>query len=371
VVRQSGTMEGVVTPSTTFWRGRRVLITGHTGFKGSWLWQWLGMLGADLAGFALPPDTEPSLFRLAGLQDDARSHFGDIRDRLKLHALVSEAEPEIVFHMAAQSLVQRSYREPAATFETNVMGTAYVLDAIRGAPSVRSAVIVTSDKCYQPGSTPVPYREEDRLGGRDPYSASKACAEILVECWRSSFLSPGSSPGIASARAGNVIGGGDFAPSRLIPDCIRAFQQGAPVELRNPNAVRPWQHILDALAGYLLLAEQLYCDPAEFGQAWNFGPDLAAGNRTVLSVVRQFAAHWGDAGGWKIANGVTVPEEPVLSIDSTKARKYLGWRPVLGLDDSLAWTVEWYRRQAEGASSPELCAEQIIRFLECSRSAKA
>jgi len=362
-------MEGVVTPSASFWRGRRVLITGHTGFKGSWLWQWLGMLGADLAGYALPPDTEPSLFQLAGLQDDARSRFGDIRDRLKLQALVSDAEPEIVFHMAAQSLVQRSYREPAATFETNVMGTAYVLDAIRSAPSVRSALIVTSDKCYQPGATPVNHREEDRLGGRDPYSASKACAEILVECWRSSFLIPGSSPGIASVRAGNVIGGGDFAPDRLIPDCIRAFQRGLLVELRNPDAIRPWQHVLDALAGYLALAERLFHDPAEFGQAWNFGPDPAAGNRTVLSVVQQFAAHWGNNAGWRIAESTSAPEEPLLSIDAAKARRYLGWRPLLGPDDCLAWTVEWYRRQAEGDSSSELCAEQIERFLKCARSA--
>jgi len=353
----------VVNTTSSFWQGRRVLITGHTGFKGSWLWQWLEMLGADLAGFSLPPDTEPNLFHLAGLQDDRRSRFGDVRDRLKLHALVTEAQPEIVFHMAAQSLVRRSYREPVETFETNVLGTAYLLDAIQFAPSVRCALIVTSDKCYQPNSTPTPHLEEDRLGGRDPYSASKACAEIVVECWRRSFPMAGSPRGIASVRAGNVIGGGDWAPDRLVPDCIRAFQDSRTVEIRNPGAVRPWQHVLDALAGYVMLAERLYCDPVGFGQAWNFGPDPAV-SETVLSVVRQFAAHWGDAARWRIAEGVTAPEEPALSIDAAKACRCLGWRPVLGLDDALVWTVEWYRRQASGENAAKLCVEQIGRFLE-------
>jgi CDP-glucose 4,6-dehydratase len=361
VVCRLGALEGVVTPSNSFWQGRRVLITGHTGFKGSWLWQWLGILGADVTGLALSPDTEPNLFHLARLQHDARSSFGDIRERSQLQAVLSEAKPEIVFHLAAQPLVRRSYREPIATFETNVMGTAHVLDAIYAAPSIRCAVVVTSDKCYRPSTTPAPYREGDALGGNDPYSASKACAEILVECWRRSFLTPASGKGIASVRAGNVIGGGDWSADRLIPDCVRAFQHGRTVEIRNPDAIRPWQHVLDALAGYVMLAERLYCNPVEFGQAWNFGPDPSE-CETVMAVVRQLASHWGEAARWSIAEGETAPEDPVLMIDAAKARELLQWRPVLDLDDSLAWTAEWYRRQANGESASQLCAEQIGRF---------
>ena len=343
------------------------MITGHTGFKGSWLWQWLVMFGVEVVGIALPPDAEPNLFHLAGIGDSAGSHLSDIRERKKLHVLLNAVQPEIVFHMAAQSLVRRSYREPAETFETNVLGTAYVLDAIRFAPSVRCALIVTSDKCYQPRPGLDAYLEEDPLGGYDPYSASKACAEIVVECWRRSFPNPATPRGIASLRAGNVIGGGDWAQDRLIPDCVRAFQQGKAVEIRNPNAVRPWQHVLDALAGYLLLAERLYGDPAGFGQAWNFGPD-PSGSKTVLSVVEHFAAHWGDNPEWRIAEGLTLSEEPVLAIDASKARTQLGWRSVLNLDDSLGWTAEWYRKQEAGENASKLCTEQICRFLERARS---
>ena len=356
-----GPLEAVVTPSLSFWRGRRVLITGHTGFKGAWLCEWLNMLGAEVTGIALPPDSEPSLFELADLGSCVRSRFQDIRDRQTLCALVAEAEPEIVIHLAAQALVRRGYQEPAETLETNVMGTAHVLDAVRFVSSVRCALIVTSDKCYQLDPAQEPCREGDRLGGRDPYSASKACAEIVTECWRRSFLNRDSSPGVASARAGNVIGGGDWSADRLIPDCVRAFRQGRSVEIRNPGAVRPWQHVLDALGGYLVLAERLRGDREQFGRAWNFGPDPAA-NRAVIEVVRQFAANWKGAADWKIVEYAAFREAPVLLLDASRARRHLGWCPVLGPDDSVDWAAEWYIRQGEGENASKLCAEQIERF---------
>lgn len=358
-----GPLEGVVMPSPSFWKGRPVLITGHTGFKGAWLWQWLELLGAEPAGFALPPHTDPSLFHLAGLDDRSRSRFGDIRDRLSFAAAMRDAEPEIVFHLAAQSLVQRSYREPIETLETNILGTARVLEASVAAPSVRGVVIVSSDKCYLP--RPTACREEDPLGGADPYSASKACAEIVTECWRRSFPT-NPSKGIASVRAGNVLGGGDWAAGRLIPDCVRAFRNGQPVELRYPDAVRPFQHVLDALAGYLMLAERLYDDPSGFGQSWNFGPDPSSA-RSVRSVVSQFADRWGDGARYGVAAAGNSPEEPLLLLDAAKAGARLGWRPRLNLDDTLAWTEEWYRRQADGESARDLCAEQIRRFPDSGR----
>lgn len=359
MVHRARPVEIVVNSVATCWPGRRVLITGHTGFKGAWLWQWLDLLGADLFGYALPPDTEPNLFRLAGIGEAAHAQFGDIRQPQKIQALLSDVKPEIVFHLAAQSLVRNSYRDPIGTFETNVLGTAYLLDAIRVTSSVRCAVIITSDKCYRPGDSPIPHREDDPLGGYDPYSASKASAEIAVESWRRSFFSSAASPGIASVRAGNVIGGGDWNPDRLIPDCVRAFQEGYAVTLRNPSARRPWQHILDALAGYITLAERLYCEPQRFSEAWNFGP-APEETASVLDVVQSFTTHWD--GRWIQADSAGPAEAPVLSIDSSKARDRLSWRPWLNLQQAIAWTAEWYQRFAAGASASELCLEQIQRF---------
>jgi CDP-glucose 4,6-dehydratase len=343
-----------------------VLITGHTGFKGAWLYQWLNMLGADVTGIALPPDTQPSLFELADLGSSMRSHFQDIRDGQVVCAMIAEAEPEIVIHLAAQALVRRGYEQPLQTLETNVLGTAHVLEAVRYVSSVRCVLIVTSDKCYRLDPGQDPCVEGDRLGGRDPYSASKACAEIVAECWRRSFLNHDSLPGIASARAGNVIGGGDWSADRLIPDCVRAFRQGRSVEIRNPGAVRPWQHVLDALGGYLVLAERLHGNREQFGQAWNFGPD-PAGRRAVIDVVRQFAANWNRAADWKIVESAAFPEAPVLLLDASRACRHLGWCPVLGTGDSLDWTAEWYIRQGEGENATKLCAEQIERFHERAR----
>jgi CDP-glucose 4,6-dehydratase len=354
-------VEIVVKPESSFWKQRRVLITGHTGFKGAWLWQWLKMLGAQVSGFALPPDTEPNLFCLANIQSDVQSRFGDVRDSREIHALLQNCRPDVVFHLAAQPLVRRSYEDPITTIETNVLGTTYLLDAIRFAPTVRCALIVTSDKVYRAASAD-PHRECDELGGQDPYSASKACAEIVIEAWRKSFFAAsGSGTGIASARAGNVIGGGDWSADRLIPDCVRAFQKaGVPVTIRNAAAIRPWQHVLDALCGYLTLAERLFQDPPRFSEAWNFGPAQDQ-SRTVLSVVRQLAEQWG-GGCWILAEDASLPERSALCIDSSKARERLGWVPRLSLEDSIAWTVEWYQKQLQGESAANLCVEQIRRF---------
>lgn len=353
-------------PSVDFWKGRRVLITGHTGFKGAWLWQWLASLGAEVAGFSLPPDTEPSLACLAGIADHPGSRIGDIRDRAALAAVFRDTAPAIVFHFAAQSLVRRSYRDPLGTFETNVLGTAYVLQSIAETPSVRAAVVATSDKCYRPASGRRPHTEEDPLGGPDPYSASKACAEIVVECWRRLGANAGSPAGVASVRAGNVIGGGDWAPDRLIPDCLCAWERGEPAAIRNPESVRPWQHVLDALSGYILLAERLWEDPPAFAEAWNFGPDESR-QWTVRAVVDRLAAEWGSAAEWLEAAGAGAPEQPALAIDSTKARNRLGWRPSLTLDEALAWTVAWSRGRLSGEIAPALCASQIEQWMSRSR----
>ncbi len=353
-------MEGLVMLSQSFWNGRRVLITGHTGFKGAWLWQWLSILGADLYGFAMAPDTDPSLFAHAGLRDCPGSRIGDIRDRSAMAEALRAAAPEVVLHLAAQSLVRRSYRDPIGTLETNTLGTAYLLDAITHTPSVRCAVIATSDKCYRPG--PDAHAEDDALGGVDPYSASKACAEIVVDCWRSLAQLAGSAVGIASVRAGNVIGGGDWAPDRLIPDCFRAWERGESVPVRNPEAIRPWQHVLDALSGYLILAERLFDQPASFAEAWNFGP-AGPQQETVRAVVDRLAAAWGPGAEWRAAPDSNAPEQPALAIDSAKARGRLRWRPALPLNDAVAWTAEWHRRLLAGESAVSLCASQIAAWM--------
>ncbi|MBV8511244.1 MAG: CDP-glucose 4,6-dehydratase, partial [Xanthobacteraceae bacterium] len=264
-------------PNVEFWRGKRVLVTGHTGFKGAWLTMWLRRLGAQPAGFALAPDTTPNLAELSDLERQIPCVRGDIRDQITVRDAMAELAPEIVFHLAAQSLVRTSYQQPVQTFETNVLGTIHVMEAARITPSVRALVVVTSDKCYENREWLWPYREDEPLGGYDPYSASKACTEIAVAAWRRSFLSESRRErplAMASARAGNVIGGGDWSTDRLIPDCVRAFASGTPVQIRNTVATRPWQHVLEPLSGYLLLAERLWQDGAKVAEAWNFGPTV-------------------------------------------------------------------------------------------------
>jgi len=354
-------MEGLVNPSPAFWRGKRVLVTGHTGFKGSWLCHWLLRLGASVTGLALAPDTEPSLFEQSRLGERLGSHLADVRDLAATRRAVADARPEIILHLAAQSLVRRSYADPVGTFATNVMGTAHILEAARTLDGLRAIVSVTSDKCYLAHADGAPHRETDPLGGAEPYSSSKACAELVTGAYRQAFL--GTAPtavALASARAGNVIGGGDWAADRLVPDCVRAFTQGRPVALRNPDAIRPWQHVLEPLAGYLVLAERLWRD-AQSAEAWNFGPDDRDA-RSVSAVVERVARAWGTQAGWTAQAGEHPHETAVLRLDSAKARARLGWRPRLTLDQALDWTVDWYRRNGAGEPAQHLVDAQIAAY---------
>jgi CDP-glucose 4,6-dehydratase len=353
-------VENRVSIDPGFWSGRRVLVTGHTGFKGSWLSLWLHHLGADVTGYSLAPPTSPSLFADARVEDRVTSRAGDVTDADAVEAAVHEARPEVVFHLAAQALVRSSYDEPLSTLRVNVLGTATVLDALRRAPSVRSTVVVTSDKCYENEERPEPYRESDRLGGRDPYSVSKGCAELVTAAWRRSFL-PG--VGVATARAGNVVGGGDWAEDRLVPDCVRALLDGATARVRRPESERPWQHVLDPLAGYLGLARRALEDPARFGEAWNFGPP-AEDVRTAAWVADAVTRRWGRPGQWAAGPDDGPPEATVLRLDATRARRELGWAPRLGIEDAVEWTVEWYRAHADGKDAAALTLDQIARYQE-------
>ena len=344
-----------------FWRGRRVLVTGHTGFKGGWLAVWLLDMGAIVTGLALPPSTTPSLFALCGLERRLGSTMGDIRDYEDVREIFARRRPEIVFHLAAQPLVRRSYREPLETFGTNVMGTAHVLEAARHTPSVRAVVVVTSDKCYENREMLWDYRESDPLGGRDPYSASKGCAELVTAAYGGSFFSelPGA---LATVRAGNVIGGGDWSEDRLIPDTIRALRRGTALALRNPGSVRPWQHVLEPLAGYLALAERLHEQGTIWSGAWNFGPrdEDAREARVVADLVIR---HWG-SGSWRQVESPDAPHESrQLRLDCSKARALLGWRPILTLEEAISLTVDWYRgAECEDADAFALTRTQIREF---------
>jgi CDP-glucose 4,6-dehydratase len=331
---------GEAPPRPSFWRGQTVLVTGHTGFKGGWLSTWLLELGARVVGFSLPPDPAPSFFHSSALATRLDSRSGDVRDAEALRRCLADAQPTVVFHLAAQSLVRRSYREPAETFATNVMGTVNVLEAVRAVPSVRAMVVATSDKCYEHVESADGHREGDRLGGSDPYSASKACAELVCHAYRTSLL--GGGPGLATVRAGNVFGGGDWAEDRLVPDAIRAIERGVPLEVRHPDAVRPWQHVLDPLRGYLMLAERLATEPETWSGPWNFGPS-AASMIAVSGLLDLLHDEWG-AGEWHRGPAdVRLPETAVLRLDSTKARERLGWSPRLTLAHGIELAVEWYR----------------------------
>jgi CDP-glucose 4,6-dehydratase len=346
-----------------YWRGRSVLVTGHTGFKGGWLALWLTRLGARVHGYALAAPTEPSLFIEAGITEQIASHHeGDVRDAEHLRQVFSSTRPEIVFHLAAQPLVRRSYREPVATFETNVMGTAQVLETVRHTDCVRVVQVITSDKCYENHEWPWAYRETDPLGGRDPYSASKGAQELVAAAWRSAFLhTKRPELSLATCRAGNVIGGGDWAEDRIVPDCVRALMRGEPIEVRNPRAVRPWQHVLEPLGAYLLLAREQWEQPREFDQAWNFGP----GTHRPVSVgelASRLCRAWG-GGDWAPASKDSQPHEhQLLQLEITKAGTRLGWYPVLSTEEAIALTTAWYRdrhRQGAGFDAAAACLEQI------------
>lgn len=348
-----------------FWRGRHVFLTGHTGFKGSWLTLWLQRLGAVVTGYALAPEAGPNLFDLLHRQTPLRSVIADVRDGAALRQALAESRSEVVFHLAAQPLVRRSYQDPVETYSTNVMGTVHLLEAVRATPGVRSVVVVTSDKCYENREWAWGYRESDPMGGHDPYSNSKGCAELVSAAYRSSFFNARERTqhgvGLATARAGNVIGGGDWAADRLVPDLLRAFAAARPALIRNPAAVRPWQHVLEPLRGYLLLAQNLANDGPRWSQAWNFGPaDTDA--RTVGEIAERLGALWGPSAGWATDGQPHPHEAHWLKLDCSKSRQELGWIPRWDLDRALREIVRWHQGFAAGADMRALSTQQIDEF---------
>lgn len=347
-----------------FWSGRQVLLTGHTGFKGAWLSLWLQSLGARVTGLApAGPPTKPSLYQLAGVSSGmARELAVDVRDREAVRLAVAAARPEVVLHLAAQPLVRRSLVDPAGTYEVNVMGTVNVLDAIRlSGAQARAVVIVTSDKCYENIGLERPFAEDDPLGGSDPYSSSKGCAELVTTAYRRSFFRGPDAPRVASARAGNVIGGGDWGEDRLIPDIIRAVATGKPLALRNPRAVRPWQHVLNPLCGYLLLAQQLWRSP-EAARGWNFGPP-AGDARTVRAIVEILRERWGpETFAWELDGAPGAPEAAHLALDSSAAEERLGWRAGWDLEQALARIVQWHQAHLRGENMRRVTFDQITEF---------
>lgn len=343
-----------------FWRGRRVLVTGHTGFTGGWLCLWLAGLGARVSGFALPPESQ-SLFAALGLEAGLDSHLGDLRDAPRLKTAIEATRPEIVLHLAAQSLVRRAHAAPIDSFAVNVMGTAHLLEALRGCDSLRSVVVVTSDKVYLNRGLARGYREADRLGGREPYAASKACAELVVDCYRHSYFED-RGIAIATARAGNIVGGGDWSADRLVPDAIRAFARREPLRLRHPHATRPWQHVLEACAGYLMLARALTDEAALAAGAWNFGP-TPADSRPVAWIAGELARLWGEGAAWETHNPSNAPyEEKLLAVNAAKSAAGLGWKPRWTAGDALARTVPWYRAQIAGQSMRAVSTAQIEEY---------
>ena len=349
-------------PSRQFWGNKRVLVTGHTGFKGSWLCHWLNNMGAEVTGLALQPERTPNLFSLSGLESRLRSFIADIREFDGVVNVLNEVQPDIVIHMAAQALVRQSYTRPRETYETNVMGTVNLMEAVRQTSSVKTMVNITTDKCYENKEWLWAYRENEPLGGHDPYSSSKACAELVTSAYRQSFFQQKNGDnrpvGIASVRAGNVIGGGDWAQDRLIPDCVRALMADKPVLIRNKNAIRPWQHVLEPLSGYLVLAEKLWSEPEEYSESWNFGPSEEDA-KPVHWVVQKALQSWGDNAGCDIQQGEHLHEATYLKLDSSKARARLGWSPKLGISEAIKYTINWYRRYHTGENVHRIILDQI------------
>jgi CDP-glucose 4,6-dehydratase len=339
-----------------FWKGRRVLVTGHTGFKGSWLSTWLVRLGSTVTGVALEPHTDPAMFDLLGLSEHMDSHIVDIRDAAAIEKAVQTCQPEIIIHMAAQALVRESYTDPVGTFMTNVMGTAHVLEAARRAKNLGAVVNITSDKCYENREWVWGYRENDAMGGHDPYSASKGCAELVTASYRQSF---GDDISIASARAGNVIGGGDWSDDRLIPDIVRAVAANEVVQIRNPGAIRPWQHVMEPLSGYLLLAERLFTNGSQYAGAWNFGPSIDD-TQPVSALVERLSQTFELQ--WQIDAGEHPHEARFLKLDISKAVSDLGYRPHISLTTALDWTAEWYQAHFDGQNMLDVTQRQIDDF---------
>ena len=355
--------------NATFWQSKKVLITGHTGFKGSWLSLWLQSLGADVVGYALTPPTEPSLFKIAEVDKGMKSFLGNVLDKDGLQRVIAKHQPEIVFHLAAQSLVRESYKNPVETYATNVMGTVHLLEAVRNVSGIRVVISITSDKCYQNREWIWGYREDEPMGGYDPYSSSKGCAELVAAAYRNSFFNKNlydhHKVAVATARAGNVIGGGDWAKDRLLPDIIGSLMKGEDIILRNPHAMRPWQHVIEPLNGYLTLAEHLYQDGASFSEGWNFGP---AESWPVFQVVDQFLSLWGSYISVKHDQNHQPHEDSYMTLDNTKARVKLGWRPALDLNTSLSWIVEWMKCFQKGANMRSVTEAQIRKHMQITQN---
>jgi CDP-glucose 4,6-dehydratase len=343
-----------------FWQGKKVFLTGHTGFKGSWLSIWLQKLGSDVTGYSLTPPTDPNMFNLVKVADGINDIRGDVRDLESLKKALTDSQAEIVIHMAAQPLVRDSYKFPVETYSTNVMGTVHVLEAARLQENVRAVLNVTSDKCYENSEKTSGYCEDDPMGGHDPYSSSKGCAELVTSAYRNSYFK--ADKAVASARAGNVIGGGDWATDRLVPDIIRAVKDGRTVYLRNPQAIRPWQHVLDPLSGYLMLIERLYSDGQPFAEGWNFGPSEEDA-RPVEWLAHEIATLWGEL-KWEKSNASNPHEAQYLKLDCSKAQTRLEWAPRLNLSEALKWTVTWYKDQIAGEEMRSITEKQIKNYTD-------
>lgn len=347
--------------SRSFWEGKKVLVTGHTGFKGSWLSLWLQSKGAKVSGFALRPPTVPSLFEVARVGEGMRSHVGDIRDFEHLRRILGEESPDVVFHLAAQPLVRYSYANPVETYATNVMGTVHLLEAVRQVGGVRVVVNITSDKCYENREWLWGYRENDPMGGYDPYSSSKGCAELVASAYRNSFFNPQDTKhgvALASVRAGNVIGGGDWAMDRLIPDMLRAIEVGQPVVIRNPHAIRPWQHVLEPLMGYLMLAEKMWENGLDFSEGWNFGPNDDDA-KPVEWIVNKMTGQWGEGATWNLDEREHPHEAHYLKLDCSKAKSRLNWRPRWNIEQALERIIAWHHAYLASGNMREITLAQI------------
>jgi len=354
-------MESLVV-DPVFWRNKRVLLTGHTGFKGGWLALWLQKMQSQVFGLALAPNASHNLFSAARVGDDMHSMIVDINDSNAVSHCFELARPEIVFHLAAQPLVRYAYREPLKTYQTNVLGSLHILESIRQSDSVKAVVMVTTDKCYENREWPWPYRENDTLGGYDPYSSSKACMELLTASYRTSYFSADFAPAVATVRAGNVIGGGDWAEDRLFPDLVRAVASKQSITIRNPKAIRPWQHVLEPLSGYLRLAERLFTDGQAYAEAWNFGPDLKAG-QTVDSILKQVSDYWPTL-DWAIESQPQPHEAHTLQLDCSKALQRLDWHGRLSLHQAITSTLEWYQWQMDSNEMKPFSLKQIDDYIQ-------
>lgn len=351
-----------------FWSQQKVLITGHTGFKGGWLAHWLSGMGAEIAGVALPPDHSPSLFDAARIGEKVESHIGDIAIPSTVDTVIDSFRPDIIFHLAAQPLVRYSYAEPVETYRTNLMGAVNVLESTRNAGTVKAVVVITSDKCYENKEWVWGYRETDEVGGSDPYSSSKGCVELITSSYRRSYFSAETykehGTAVASVRAGNVIGGGNWSEDRLLPDIIRAFENNEPVEIRSPNATRPWQHVLEPLSGYALLAEKLVTSEGRYAEGWNFGPD-EHNNKSVGWIVKKAAELWGEDAQWRITGSENQPHEAtLLQLDCSKAKTWLGWYPVWSIEESVSRVIEWHKASNSGEDMAAYMNAEIAAYIE-------